>query len=790
MDPEWVENLNSVLDDNKVLTLPNGERLAIPETLRIFFEVDSVREATPATITRCGLVWFDQLVTPSMISSRFLSSLISIPLEDFSSEDVEFSKAVFVSSAEVPPVQKLVAEILKPFFTKSGIFEMTIQASIKLKHIMSVSIMQMLDTFFPLMLSSIKAILRYNATHIDFPMDSDHLELYAIRSFYLNLAWSCGASLDHAGRGRIGNLLMLHGGSHLGTGNDPFDYSIDISTGNLTHWSYLIPQAEIDASNISTAEIVIPTIDTLKNEMILYSLLAEHKLVILVGPPGSGKTMTILASIRRLPDIELLTLNFSSETTAFMIEKALILNCACNQTAKGMTLSPKIPGSWLVIFCDEINLPTPDVYGTQLVLVFIRQLVEQQGFWRSSDRQWINIERVQIIGACNPPKDVGRYHIPNRLLRYCSVVFVDTPGTESLKIIFGSFCRAALKEFSHLRGFSEPLNSSMVEFYSKIRSSFTTDKQAHYLYSAREMIRWIRGIYEIVHNLNFVHLADLVRVWAHEALRLFQDRLVTESERTFTYNLLKEVANNHFPNLDINSCCSQPILFSNLTTANYISVNISDIFERIKAKMILFQQEGMGTPLILHDQALKDILRIDRVFRQPQGHMLLIGLSGQGKATLIRFTAWLNGISIIQPSMHKGYNIAEFDEDLRIILRSSGLKGDKVCFLMEENSIVESSFLERMNTLLANSEIPGLFEGEEFLSLMSGCKETSAREGKLLDTKEELYKWFTSRIRKNLHVMFTMNPMDTNKLSERAGASPALFNRCVIGKKLTANALL
>ena len=58
VDPEWVENLNSVLDDNKLLTLPNGERLGIPPNVRIMFEVQDLKYATLATVSRCGMIQY------------------------------------------------------------------------------------------------------------------------------------------------------------------------------------------------------------------------------------------------------------------------------------------------------------------------------------------------------------------------------------------------------------------------------------------------------------------------------------------------------------------------------------------------------------------------------------------------------------------------------------------------------------------------------------------------------------------------------------------------------------
>lgn len=112
---------------------------------------------------------------------------------------------------------------------------------------------------------------------------------------------------------------------------------------------------------------------------------------------------------------------------------------------------------------------------------------------------------------------------------------------------------------------------AMVDFYLSFSTTFTVDQQPHYIYSPRELTRWKLALAEALEgvamhegvafdgvafadeshatdgqllgtrNESDVTLTQLVRTYAHEGLRIFSDRLVTEAERERTDHMLDEV---------------------------------------------------------------------------------------------------------------------------------------------------------------------------------------------------------------------------------------------------------
>jgi len=56
IDPVWADSLNTLLDESRTLTLPNGDRIALTDNCKIVFEVDNIANASPATVSRSGMV--------------------------------------------------------------------------------------------------------------------------------------------------------------------------------------------------------------------------------------------------------------------------------------------------------------------------------------------------------------------------------------------------------------------------------------------------------------------------------------------------------------------------------------------------------------------------------------------------------------------------------------------------------------------------------------------------------------------------------------------------------------
>ena len=59
IDPEWIESLNSVLDDNHLLTLPTGERISFGSNVNFIFETSDLQYASPATVSRMGMIFLN-----------------------------------------------------------------------------------------------------------------------------------------------------------------------------------------------------------------------------------------------------------------------------------------------------------------------------------------------------------------------------------------------------------------------------------------------------------------------------------------------------------------------------------------------------------------------------------------------------------------------------------------------------------------------------------------------------------------------------------------------------------
>ncbi|ANB15356.1 dynein heavy chain [Sugiyamaella lignohabitans] len=633
VDPEWVENLNSVLDDNKVLTLPNGERIELLANVRLIFEVENLKYATPATISRCGMIWYgDDIVNASMYFQSELHRLKRSDIEDTEDEPIPISTEMTRER-----ILDRVNEMLHKIFQETSIEDIIVKAE-QLVHIMEFSYSRAISSFFSLLKSSCLNYQRLKSQD-DFAPSQELIDGYILRTILSSLLWSFSGDSSLEDRKKYGKYLLQLAPFVNSSPADPFDslldFDVSADNGQWIPWVNRVPQVELESQAVVSTDAVVPTIDTQRHQDLIYRLLQDHKPVLLCGPPGSGKTMTLFSALRQSRNMDVMGLNFSKSTTPTLLIKSLEQHCTYHRTINGTVLSPTQIGRWLVVFCDEINLPANDKYGTQRVISLLRQMIEENGFWKEDERKWVSLSRVQFVGACNPPTDAGRTPLSARFLRHTAIILVDSPGTLSLEQIYLTFNRSILKSIPSLRHFSDSLTNAMIEVFVRSKEHFTSQQSSHYIYSPRELTRWCRGIFEAIRHWDELSDEGLIRLWAHEGLRLFSDRLIGKHERDWTWDMIREVASKHFPGADVRTALNGSILYSSWLSRTYSPVEQETLRQFIKARMKTFCEEELDTPLVLFDDLLDHILRIDRVLRQPQGHLILIGVSSSGKVSLI-----------------------------------------------------------------------------------------------------------------------------------------------------------
>ena len=132
--------------------------------------------------------------------------------------------------------------------------------------------------------------------------------------------------------------------------------------------------------------------------------------------------------------------------------------------------------------------------------------------------------------------------------------------------------------------------------------------------------------------------------------------------------------------------------------------------------------------LVLFRDAVLHICRVVRVLRRARGHLLLLGIGGSGRQSLVRLAAFLCEMVIFQIEIGRRYDHAEFREgetircatvsinvclDLRRLMKLCGVANREVVFLFVDTQIIDDAFLEDLNALLHTGEVPNLFRHED-----------------------------------------------------------------------------
>lgn len=307
-------------------------------------------------------------------------------------------------------------------------------------------------------------------------------------------------------------------------------------TGSIYSYNYLLEEktyAPWEESNKNFMidpkaqyhEIMIPTGDSARNIYFLKLLITNEKHVLNVGPTGTGKSLNIGQLIYKElgEEYQYITMVFSAQTGCNQTQDTI--DGKLDKLRKGV-YGPPI-GKKCVIFVDDLNMPKKEEYGAQPPIELIRQYMDHKGWYNRKDLQFMKLERLICLSAMGPPGG-GRTFITPRLIRHFNVIAYTELDNDTINMIFSNLVNHFFKKFSEdIRNALPKVITSVLTVYDKVKQELLpTPSKSHYTFNLRDIWRVFQGMCSASPRQT-TEVKDLLKLWYHENMRVFHDRLTT-----------------------------------------------------------------------------------------------------------------------------------------------------------------------------------------------------------------------------------------------------------------------
>lgn len=766
VDAIWIENLNSVLDDNKTLTLANGDRIVMAPNCKLVFEPDNVDNASPATVSRMGMVFMSASVLP-------WHPILEAWLKKRSQQESDLFKTLF--NKVYDDLHTFVQARLKP--------KMMIREALYIRQCSDL----------------LEGIIDVGEEFKQLP--DRHLEYL----FLFSVMWSLGAVLELDDRAKLEEIALKHPSKlkwpPIKPGETIFEYVVS-EQGKWQHWServepFIYPPDQV----LDYASILVPNVDNVRTAFLIDVIAKQNKAVLLIGEQGTAKTVMMKSHTSQFdPEYKLFkSFNFSSATTPNMVQR--IIESYVDKRV-GTTYGPP-SGKTLTIFIDDINMPVINDWGDQITNEIVRQLMEGGGFY-SLDKpgDFSTIADVLIMAAMIHPGG-GRNDIPHRLKRQFCVFNCTLPSINSMDMIFmqiavGYFCQERFCE--DIVDFVPKLVPLTRHLWQQTKNKMLpTPAKFHYVFNLRDLSRIWQGILN-VQNEECKTESSMLKLWRHECTRVISDRFTEENDRiwfvaamrkqaledldedfeyypddeTFWLDFLREAPEPTGDEPD-DFVFEPPKIYEEVTSWDFVKEKINQFIESYNEII-----RGAAMDLVFFHDALVHLVIVSRIVRTPRGNALLVGVGGSGKQSLTKVASFIAGYKFYQIQLTRTYSVNNLMDDMKYLYRVAGFEGRGISFIFTDNEIKEETFLESLNNVLSSGEIANLFAKDELDEIQTDLIPIMKKiQPKRVATVDNLYGFFIERARSNLHVVLCFSPVG-EKFRSRSLKFPGLISGCTM----------